>query len=503
MRDLVDYLGTLVLAGGDHDGERFEVLAWQRRFVRGAFGGPGDAAVSCGRGNGKSAVVAGISCAVVDPAGPLTGRRREVVVVASSFAQGRVVYEDAAAFLGAKYDLGDRSVWRRQDSQNMATLEHRPSGARLRCIGSDPARAHGLRPALALLDEGAQWPATTGDRMLAAVRTGLGKVPGSKLIALGTRPADEAHWFSRMLAGGAAYAQVHAARPGDPDFQRRTWRRANPSLDHLPSLAEQVTLEAADARRDPALLAQFRALRLNMGTSDVELSLLLDADLWVSIEGTAATTGPTVWGIDLGTSAAQSAVACYWPSTGALAALAAFPEVPSLAERGVRDGVAGLYGECARRGELLTLGGRTVPVDGLLAAALARFGRPSVLVADRWREGELRDALEAARIPLAAFVSRGMGYFHGAEDVRFFRRACAEGRVTPAPSLLLRSAMAEARTVGDPAGNHKLSKGSEGGRRLRARDDAAAAAILAVAEGVRRYQRRPQRSRRLRSTLVG
>ena len=34
--------------------------------------------------------------------------------------------------------------------------------------------------------------------------------------------------------------------------------------------------------------------------------------------------------------------------------------------------------------------------------------------------------------------------------------------------------------LSDPAGNSKLAKGSEGGRRLRARDDAAAAAILAV-----------------------
>ena len=70
-----------------------------------------------------------------------------------------------------------------------------------------------------------------------------------------------------------------------------------------------------------------------------------------------------------------------------------------------------------------------------------------------------------------------------------FRRACAEGRVTPLPSLLVRYAMGEARTVSDPAGNSKLSKGSEGGRRARARDDVAAAAILAVAAGTRAGER--------------
>ena len=120
--------------------------------------------------------------------------------------------------------------------------------------------------------------------------------------------------------------------------------------------------------------------------------------------------------------------------------------------------------------------------DDFFSSLLERFGWPSRIVADRWREAELRDALEKAGVPLAAFEVRGMGFKDGAEDVRAFRKGCADGRVTPVPSLLLRSAMSEARTVSDPAGNAKLCKGSQGGRRVRARDDAAAAAaILAVA----------------------
>ena len=53
-------------------------------------------------------------------------------------------------------------------------------------------------------------------------------------------------------------------------------------------------------------------------------------------------------------------------------------------------------------------------------------------------------------------------------------------------SLLLRSALSEARTVSDVAGNRKLAERSGGGRRALARDDAAAAVILAVAEADRR-----------------
>ena len=49
------------------------------------------------------------------------------------------------------------------------------TGARVRCIGSDPRRAHGLAPVLVLADEPAQWPDTTGERMVAALRTAAGK----------------------------------------------------------------------------------------------------------------------------------------------------------------------------------------------------------------------------------------------------------------------------------------------------------------------------------------
>ena len=482
MKGLEAHLSALTVSQGRRAGEPFTVLPWQRRFVRGAFR-PGVqlAALSVARGNGKTALLSGIAAATLD--GPLAVPRGETVIVASSFEQARIAFEHVLAFMGEK--LRDKRRWKVWDTAQQARIEDRQTGARVRCIGSDPRRAHGLAPVLCLFDEPAQHPPTTGERMVAALRTAAGKQPHSRFVALGTRPADPEHWFSKMLAGGADYGQTHAARPDDPKFHKRTWAKANPSLGHMPDLLAAIRTEAGQARQDPALLASFEALRLNLGTEDAAVAVLLDSGLWRAIEGDAERVGRGVWGVDLGATAAQSAVVCYWPSTGALASLAAFPAEPTLAERGLRDGVGSLYLECARRGELLTLGRHTVDVTALLQAALDRFGRPSRIVADRWREGDLREALDAAGVPMAALEFRGMGFKDGAEDVRGFRKACADRRVVPAPSLLLRSAMAEARTVSDPAGNAKLSKGSQGGRRARARDDAAAAAILAVAAGVR------------------
>ena len=399
------------------------MLPWERRFLRGAFGaGVSSAALSVARGNGKSALVAGIACGVVDPAGPLHGRRREVVVVASSFAQARIVFEDVALMLRER--LGDlaRGEWRHQDSVHTATLEHRASGARVRCVGSDPRRAHGLRPVLVLADEPAQWPTNTGERMGAALRTGLGKVPG--FAVRGARDADrplQSIGFPGCSTGAPTTRSSTRPQRTIRHIRARTWRKANPSAGHLPSLAAQLRREAREAKRDPSALASFRALRLNMGVGDVQERGLLDPDAWAGMEvEEVERTGWYVLGLDLGTSAAMSGAAGYWPESGGLAAVAAFPELPSLEERGLRDGVGNLYRRMRDRGELVQCGGRAVEIDGLLREVLARWGPPAAIAVDRWREDELRDRLDAIAFPVCELEVRGMGFRDGAEDVRAF-----------------------------------------------------------------------------------
>ena len=488
---LIDYLGGLTITQGAGAGGPFNLLRWQRRFIRGAFRpGVSEAALSVGRGNGKTTLLAACACAAID--GPLREPYGQVTIVAASFEQGRILGEHVRAFLGEK--LEDRKTWRVWDTAQQFRIEHRPTKARVSIIGSDPRRAHGRTGAF-WLDEPAQWPPSTGEAMVAALRTALGKTPG-RLIALGTRPSNSEHWFAKMLDVGADYAQVHAARPADPIFQRRTWIKANPSLPAMPELETVLRREAKRARVDPTILQSFKALRLNLGTSDVLENLLLDAETWERIESDdAERSGPYVLGIDLGTTAAASASAAYWPQTGALDCFAVFPRIPGLKERGTADGVGGLYGRMAERGELLLAGDYTSDVKALLIESLERWGRPAAITADRWRVGELRESLQAAGFPFTALVQRGQGFRDGAEDVRAFQWAALDGHLRPVPSLLLRAAMADARTLSDVAGNTKLAKKTEGGRRLRARDDAAAAAILAVAEG-RRNNRQQGPARR-------
>lgn len=484
--DLEAYIGQLRITQGRFQGQHFELLPWERTFLAGAFApGVTTAALTLGRGNGKSCLVAAIGAAALD--GPLSKPRGEVVCVASSFAQGRsAIFEAAKAFLMPKIEA-EPKAWRLQDSVNTSSIEHRPTGSRLRVLGSDPRRAHGLAPALLLADEPSQWPTGSTDAMYSALLTARGKIPDSRLIALGTRPAAPHHWFSEMLSGGADYAIQYDAPPDSDPFDPASWHAANPSLHAFPDLLAVVRSEAEKAKSNPALLAAFKSLRLNMGVPDTAERLLLQAEDWrsVEVEELPPAEGPCVLAVDLGSTSAMSAATVYYPATGRLECMAAFPGLPSLEKRGRDDGVGTLYRNMADRGELIQVGRNTVSVPELLAAALERWGAPDIVVADRWKQGDLLDALEASGMRPCPIHWRGMGFRDGSPDILAFERAVLEGRVKVLPSLLLRSALAESRVQVDPAGNRKLARNSEGGRRSRARDDAATSTVLAVAVGSR------------------
>ena len=278
--NLDEYISGLRIGQGRHAGEQFTLLPWETRFLKHAFKQPGDSALPIARGNGKSTFLAAIGAACVDVDGPLVEPMAECLLVASSFEQGLINFRHLKHFLARtfeKYGVGVSGRYRIQDTANKASIRDTVTGALIRVVGSDPRRLHGAAPKILILDEVAQWPHTQVDAMVAAQETSRGKIRDSRAIWIGTKPKSETHPFAKMLAGNAGYSQVHAATEKDPPFQRRTWIKANPSLDHMPDLEKVIRQEAELAKRDPAMLATFKALRLNMGTSDTVEAMLLDA----------------------------------------------------------------------------------------------------------------------------------------------------------------------------------------------------------------------------------
>ena len=484
-RRIIRHLEGLTVSQGYGFGDPFPVWHWQRRFVHGAFRpGVKEALLSVGRGAGKTTLIAGIATAFLEADG-VSQPNAEILIVASSLEQGGIAFRHMQRFVDES-----RNPYRVRDTKQEMSIMHRESGVRVRVLPAVPKALHGAAPSLIIADELAQWQGTRIDRMLAALRSSGGKVPGSRLILFGTRADTELHAFEQAIHE-VDYAQVHAARLNDPPFQKRTWIRANPSVRYNPVLLDAYRDGARKAKRSPQSMQAFRALRLNQGVPDTVETYLIDPDVWKEAEGDAPAKGRCFWGIDLGSSAAASAVAAYYPASGRLEAVTAFGGVPDLRKRAIADGAGELYSVAERRGEIVLLGGRVPPVWMLLKVALRRFGRPVGIAADRWREAELRDALAEAGLYVPLDL-RGQGFKDGAHDCRSFRNAIEGGKVSPVRSVFLTACMSEARTVSDPAGNRKLAKAGEGKRR-QARDDAAAAAILAVSLGVRRGSAAPRK----------
>ena len=459
------------------------VLPWQRQFIEGAFAPEvNETGLSVARANGKTTLLAGVALASVIEGGPLVQPNAETVIVAASLHQGRILFDHTLAFGGEVLRSKRYRVLR---NTQHCQITDRETGASVRLIGSDHKKAHGLAPILVLADEPAQWE-SGGDAMAAALKTSRGKIEGSRFIALGTRARSSLHWFSKMLRseGPEKYMQTHAADNLDNLADPRQWFKANPSLLHFPDLRAIIQSEARDAERDPGLMAAFRALRLNGGVSEVEgRDMLIQPQLWKELLDLpeAVAEGPKVWGVDLGGAASMSAIACAW-ETGRLETVSMFGSEPDLQARSLRDSVGELYETAKLTGDLLISGKRIPDIPALFEEGEARFGgRPDAIVCDRWRVDELRDALDDPSWQRVNLIVRGQGFKDGSEDVRAWRRACAERKVNPVgPATLLTAALAEAVTISDPAGNEKLAKDSEGGRRKNSRDDVAAAAILAV-----------------------
>ena len=492
--DLASWCQKLIVTQGHNIGEPLNVLPWQREYLRRAEAlQGGELGLTVAAGSGKTTLAAAVAAAAV--AGPLAQPRASVLAVAGSFGQARLLFDHALAFLRPVIDR-EPARFRVLNSESTAAVIDRQTGAELRCREAAARTLHGAAPGLVIADEPAQWARTQSEAIYGALRSRLGKVPGARLLAIGTRPAENTHWFNKLCERSGI---IYAAPVDSDPFSVATWHAANPSLSYFPALREVYEREARESKADAGLLRQFRAFRLNQGTATADLSLLIDPDKWQAAEGDAAAYGPMVLGVDLGSGLSMSAAAGYWPTSGRLDAFAMLPALPDLTERGRHDAVGDTYRQMSDRAELVTTPGQAADPPALIREAVKRWGRPVAVVADRFRHRELADGMKAAGLTVP-LVLRGQGYRDGSEDVRDFRVSVARGEVTPAVSLLLRFAMSGAVTVSDPAGNAKLARASEGNRRQRHRDDAAAAAVLAVAYGHRNRQR--DTGPRWRSSLV-
>lgn len=483
------------MAGNDWTG----TLSWQADVIRTLWGPrPSRAAfASLARGNGKSFFLSALLAYFL-----LADKRaRRLLLVLPVGSQGvNPVLADLARILRAAH--GDRIRTRRD--YRIAETGARPGvtwGDKvLTIVGAAARRLVGAKFDVALADEPIAWSGGVGktasriaaERAFGALVTSLGKMPGSRLLVVGTRSPDREHFFNRCLSApprsGRAMVWTAARRHGWDSGH--AYLAANPSLrsGRFEHLRRAIRDEREWARKDPERKRGYEAYRLNRAVAAVTEQRLLPADVWTQTEGDSAGAvltdpepGFAVWGVDAATTG-LAAVACArlapdkW--TLAVDAFGAVGGSPDLATRGQNEGVGTWYADCSARGELVTVGERVVDLAAMLREAVTRWGYPAAIVSDGYRRPAVIEAMQAAGIGAQA-IRRRSGGEDGAQDTDTFRRWCLMGRVKRPANLLLSTAVAEARLV-EVGRFRRLARGGEAGRRRHARDDAAAAAILAV-----------------------
>ena len=482
----MQFMHSLSIPEGPNAGKPVSLAPFQRQFIEGAMAeDTANAILSIGRGNGKSAITAGLAL------GGLIGvwdrqPRREIIAAARTRDQGRIIWDFVAGFAASlPLEVQHRLIYRRAPRLEIE-FEGDGGGHVLRVIAADGKSALGGAPTMAILDERGHWALDRGDELEHALLSGLGK-RGGRAFLISTSASDDAHPFSRWIDDPApgSYVQEHRPAPSLPADDVESLLIANPGAPHgIGSSLEWLEAQAKRAiARGGSSLTSFRLYNRNERVSGDAQEMLLTVDEWLTCETDSLPPreGGVVIGIDLGGSASMTAAAFYWPQTGRLECLGTFPSMPGLLDRGQSDGVAGRYDEMRGRGELTVLGDKTVPVAPWLVEVVRHVQDEPILAItmDRYKQAELGEAISRAGIR-APLIWRGQGFRDGGEDCERFRRAAFDGRIKARPSLLLRSAFQDAQCKRDDANNLKLTKARSTGR-----IDAAAASVLAVAQGAR------------------
>jgi len=460
-------------------------LPYQRRFLRAARDPRYRVvALSMPRGGGKSTLAGYLVAQALTPGTALYRRGGESVLFSGSIEQCRIVYRIAMQCLE---DAGVLDDYRLVDSATRVAITRRECRTRLKAIGSNPKTSLGLvQVPLAIIDEPGALATVGGNALWDSVRTAQGKVGSSmKIVICGTlAPADAEGWWPRLVERGSHGATWVECIQGRPDrwSQWREIARVNPLAKTDAGFAAVLREERDDALADSRLKSAFLSYRLNLPTED-ESSVLLTPEEWRRVldRPVPARSGRPIVGIDLGAGRAWSAAVALWRN-GRVECLALTPGVPSLADQEKRDRVpAGVYQRLSDAGSLHTEPERRVQtVASLWKAVRASWGRPAVVLVDRFRFLELRDAM-GGECPL---TSRARMWSQSSEDIRAARRLALDGPLSVAPGArsLLAASLARARVVADASGNLAMLK--HGTNNL-ARDDVAQALILAAGALVR------------------
>lgn len=454
------FLRSLPIVSGLKAGEKMELADFQERFVRGVYGKHDEegrrlvrlAVLSVARGNGKSALLAGLSLAHL--LGPMAEPYGECYAAALDREQSGVLYRMVRAYIeetpwmAARCNVRD---WHK-------SIEVEDTRSKWTALTSDARKAHGLAPSFWIADEVAQWRKRDLWDNLA---TGMGKRRDALGVTISTQAADDIHFLSEMIDAEedpSTYVQLHAAPEDCKLDDEAAWEAANPALGLFRDRRE-LEIAADRAIRSPSFATAFRLLYLNQRVDADER--FIDAADWEAngepfdpdeLEGQAC-----YGGLDLSSTRDLTALSLWFPESGKALTWHFVPR-DTIAERCERDRVP--YDRWESDGWIETTNGRATDRQTIARrlADIRQLYDVKAIAFDRWRFEDLAKLLddEGIDLPMVEFVP-GFKTYGLAVDA--FERALLERRMQHNGSPILKWQAGNVIVETDAAGNRKPSKG--------------------------------------------
>ncbi len=472
------FLRSLPIVSGIKAGANLELLEFQERFVRAVYGSVDDkgrrlvklAALSVARGNGKSALLAGLSLAHL--VGPMMEPFGECYAAALDREQAGKLYLLTVQYLSSVPWIANRVNVR--DWHKEITDEQ--SGSIWRALTSDARKAHGLAPSFWIADEVAQWRKRDLWDNLA---TGMIKREQALGVTISTQAPEDHHFWSEMLDAPprpSTYTQLHAAPEGCALDDRSAWLAANPALGVFVN-AEQIAVDAERAMAMASHEPSFRLYNLNQRVDASERAIRpedwdrnsqpFDADELVGQR--------CFGGLDLSSTRDLTALALWFPDAGCLLVWHWVP-ADTIKERSANDRVP--YDLWAKEGWIEKTSGSATDRIAIVRRleSILRLYDLVTLGYDAWRFEDLEQDLkrENIELPLVKFVP-GLKSYAPAMDG--FERALLAGRMrhNNSPVLRWQASNLEVET-NQTTGDRKPTK-----KDRRNRIDGLVATIIAVA----------------------
>ena len=421
-----------------------------------------ESALTCGRKNSKSAI-----CAILG-LGFLVGPLRRPgfrMAIASLSKEKAAELRTQIESIGTASGLDELTYRRSPYPGKVESL----TGS-IEVLSSDRSAGHSSSFDLVIVDETGLFPERARE-LLAGLRSSVSAKAG-RIIHISVR--GDSPLFDEVLNNPLTVSHIYEA-PADCELNdRAAWKAANPGLGTIKAVS-YMKAEAKRVQHVPSDEPSFRAYDLNARLDPSKEMIFSPDDIRACfVDELPERRGSVYLGLDAGEASSATAAFAVWPATGRCESWMAFGDNPSLRERGKNDGAD--YVLMEKRGELKTYPGRVTPVALFLSDVAADLAgcRVSRLAADGYKDSEIMDWLDRARLRWPREFRRVGAGKDGGADVRAFQRLVLTRKLKMRASLALSTAIANSTIRRDGNGNPGLDKS-----RSRGRIDLLSAAVIA------------------------